>query len=482
MKYDAQYNRTNDNIYRDEALNQRERGDNAMVAVRRKNKTNFWLTVALCIVSALLIVSTILWIVNMNRSNDLSMQIENTYQRSFYDLIDNINNAEAKLGKVLASDYDSYSEKMLSEISKNANSASYNLSNLPISLNGIDETKKFINQVGGYTDSLAQKLDKGEKLTKAEKDTLADIHFSIVALKDNLARFNDEVMTKGYNIFKEGNLIDGDYNNFTIKIQGVKSSDVEYPTMIYDGPFSDSEYNREIKGLPQEEITVEQAKRAIFDTYLTLDDSDVKYLAETSGKFSTFDFSVRLESDISMYVQVTKNGGKILTISGYGDQDGRNMSLVDAIAKVKDIAKKQTGVTFDCVWSDIVGQDAYINLAPVQNSIVLYPDLIKAKVDLFSGEMIGYSATSFYTNHTENRQIVPSRITKDIADKKIPNDLKVEMSRLCLAPLDFGQEILCYEYKCTKNNDTYYIYINAQTGITENILKVVETTDGNKLM
>lgn len=470
-------NRTNNEA----AYTKNEESSTSSVAVQRKNKANFWLSVALCIVSAMLIASTIFWITTQNKNSNLSTQIENVYQRNFYDLVDNVNNAEVKLGKVLASDYDSYAEKMLSEISKNANSASYNLSNLPISLNGIDETKKFINQVGGYTDSLANKLDKGEKLTQAEIDTLEDIHFSIIALKDSLSQFSDEYMAKGYNIFKEGSLTDNDYNNFTLKIQGVKTSDVEYPTMIYDGPFSDSEYNQEIKGLPAEEITIEQAKQAIKNVYLNTSDENIKYLAETTGKFKTFDFSVRLSNNVSLYVQVTKNGAKILTVSGYGDSDTKNISLVDAIAKVKDIAKKQTGVTFDCVWSDIVGGDAYLNLAPVQNGVVLYPDLIKAKVDLSSGEMVGYSASAFYTNHTQ-RQIGIASFAKESADKKIPQGYTVEMSRLCLAPLDFGQEILCYEYKCSKNDETYYIYINAQTGITENILKVVETNDGNKLM
>ena len=233
--------------------------------------------------------------------------------------------------------------------------------------------------------------------------------------------------------------------------------------------------------MPQEEITIERAKQAIKDTYLNVTDDNIKYLAETNGKFKTFDFSVRLNDNISLYIQITKNGGKILTVSGYGDSDTKNISLTEAIAKVKELAKKQTGATFDCVWSDIVGGDAYLNLAPVQNGVVLYPDLIKAKVDLSSGEMVGYSASSFYTNHTK-RQISSAEFGKESADKKIPQGYNVEMSRLCLAPLDYGQEILCYEYKCIKNDETYYIYINAQTGITENILKVVETNDGNKLM
>lgn len=56
------------------------------------------------------------------------------------------------------------------------------------------------------------------------------------------------------------------------------------------------------------------------------------------------------------------------------------------------------------------------------------------------------------------------------------------MSRLCLAPLDVNEEKLCYEYKCLKDDTTYYVYINAIDGTTENILRVVETEDGSKLM
>jgi len=64
----------------------------------------------------------------------------------------------------------------------------------------------------------------------------------------------------------------------------------------------------------------------------------------------------------------------------------------------------------------------------------------------------------------------------------VPSGFVVEMSRLCLAPIEYGEEKLCYEYKCLENDITYYIYINAQNGVTENILRVVETNDGSKLM
>ena len=448
---------------------------------KSRNKANVGLIIALCIVSGLLIITSIMLMTNMQKSNDMGLTIENVYSRNFYDLMDNVNNTEVKMSKVLASSYDSYSRKLLGEISKNANSASYNLSNLPISLNGIDETKKFINQVGGYTGYLCDKLDKGQKLSSAEIDTLENIYESLTILKNNLSEFNQDYISRGFNIFQNGNLIDGDYNNFTNKIQGIKASDVEYPTMIYDGPFADSMYNKEPKGLNGDMVSVDYAKQQIKKIYSDVADEDITYKTESTGMFETFDFEVELADDSTIYIQVTKTGGKFLTVSGYGDSNNHTVTLSDAISKAKQIAKDQTNVTFDCVWSDVVGKDAYINLAPVKNQIVLYPDLIKVKIDLATGNLIGYSATSFYTNHT-NRSLSSATFEKSQADAMIPNGFKMEMSRLCLAPLDVMEEKLCYEYKCIKNDATYYIYINAQNGITENILKVIETNDGNKLM
>ena len=453
----------------------------AKVKTKTRNKANVGLVIALCIVSGLLIISSILWLTNMSKVNNMGLTIDSVYQKNFYDLVDNVNNAEVKMSKVLASGNDNYSRKLLGEISKNANSASYNLSNLPISINGIDETKKFINQVSGYTGTLCDKLDKGQSLTSAELNTLENIYESMLTLKNNLGEFNDKYMSQGYNIFVNGNLLDGDYNNFTLKIQGIKGSDVEYPTMIYDGPFADGQLNKDPKGLSGNLVSVDYAKQVIKKQYKQIEDKDIVYKTETVGRFNTFDFEVKLDDNTMLYVQITKTAGKILTISGYGDSNAKEMTLSDAIAKARTIANEQTGVTFDCVWSDVVSGDAYINLAPVEKGIVIYPDLIKVKIDLASGEMIGYSSSSFYTNHTK-RNLTSATYEKASADAKIPSGYTVEMSRLCLAPIEYGEEVLCYEYKCLKDDVTYYIYINANNGTTENILRVVQTNDGSKLM
>ena len=60
--------------------------------------------------------------------------------------------------------------------------------------------------------------------------------------------------------------------------------------------------------------------------------------------------------------------------------------------------------------------------------------------------------------------------------------MDVRTVRLAIIPNDYVGESLAYEFMCVSNGATYYIYVNAETGKQINILKVVETDDGNLLM
>ena len=140
-------------------------------AKKQKNRTVFMI-VAIIVLSVALVTLIVLYSISMSQQNSLQVNLENVYQKNFSELVDNVNNVEVKLSKVCASDYNSYAKKMLNEISKNASMASTNLASLPVSINGIDETIKFINQVSGFTDAMANKLEKGDNLSITEIETL----------------------------------------------------------------------------------------------------------------------------------------------------------------------------------------------------------------------------------------------------------------------------------------------------------------------
>ncbi len=437
----------------------------------------------LMVLSAILFVALVTFVVlygiSMSSQNKLQLDLENIYQRNYSELVDNINNSEIKLSKVAVSGENAYSKNLLSEISQNTAQATANLGALPLSINGISETIKFINQVSGYTQTLSQKLDRGENLTSSEISTLKQLKEAFSVLKDNINKMSDEI----YNgrIYDTSINFDGDLNKFTQILQNLKSKDVEYPAMIYDGPFSDSMVNKEIKNLNFSKVTSDVAKSMVANIFKNADEQSITYLGETNGHFKTYDFKLTTILGEPMYVQVTQNGAKLLTLSAKDTDSTQNYSLSDA-EKIAIDFTSLAGIKYTkCVWSDVVGGDAYINLAPTENGIILYPDLVKVKVDLKSGNVVGFEASSYYTNHTKRTIGSPLISTSDAKDI-VPDGLYIKETRLCLAPLEYNREILCYENICTSDGSTFYVYVNAQSGIIENILKVVNTDNGSLLM
>ena len=60
--------------------------------------------------------------------------------------------------------------------------------------------------------------------------------------------------------------------------------------------------------------------------------------------------------------------------------------------------------------------------------------------------------------------------------------MDVRTTKLAIIPNDYVGETLTYEFMCINEGATYYVYVNAKTGEQVNILKIIETDDGNLLM
>lgn len=444
------------------------------------SKSNKALIIVTIILSIAVVALGILYGISLSSLNNFQTSLENVYQKNFYELVDEVNNAETKLNKVLASNSNTYRSKLLKEVSKNASEAQTRLNMLPYSINGLSDTISFVNQLSGYTETLAKSLDKGEKIDEKDQETLEKVYESVVNIKKSLNSMSKQ-MWEGYNITSSSLKLDGDYNSLTSDMSAMNGEDIEYPTMIYDGPFSDSQVNKEVKGLNFSEVSMETAKNNLGKILTNISVDNLKFNGESSGHFQTYDFSYEDENGVYTFAQVTKKGGKLLTLSSQNIYKTKKLELANAEKIALDFAKKAGIESMKVVWSDVVGDDAFINLAPVIDGVIIYPDLVKVKVDLAKGDVLGFEASSYYMNHV-NRKILPARITESVAKAKIYSGLYVKDLRLALIPLEYGEEVLCYEFICSMNGNTYYVYINAVNGAEENILKVVQTDNGNLLM
>jgi len=333
---------------------------------KRKNRVITALAVSAGVLALSTTVLAISYGVSESQAQGYKTELENVYNDNFYNLLESVNNLETKLAKTIHSS-GTYQRKTLLEASKNASEAGISLSALPLSQNDVQDTVKLVNQISGYTSILAEKLAQGESLTGEEKSTLVNVHQSVLDLQNQLNEFARK-LNKGYSIIDSSMNVDSGSNEFSTNLTSLKSTEIEYPTMIYDGPFSDSVVNVTVKGLKGKAVGQEDVLAKIEKLFPNLVRTDFE--GETNGRFETYNFRLTNSDDEMLYLQVSKIGGHILTISGTGEEGDASIDESEA----KDLAlrfAKENGIQDgQVVWSDSIKGDVYFNIAPIQNGII----------------------------------------------------------------------------------------------------------------
>lgn len=120
---------------------------------------------------------------------------------------------------------------------------------------------------------------------------------------------------------------------------------------------------------------------------------------------------------------------------------------------------------------------AIINYAGVYENVTLYPDLVKVKVSLDTGEVCSVEVQGYIFNHVERENIVP-KVSIEEAKKLIKNKEYILSYGLAIIPTDYQTEILTYEFKGKIDDTEFLVYINADTGIEEKVLLILDTPGG----
>ena len=107
----------------------------------------------------------------------------------------------------------------------------------------------------------------------------------------------------------------------------------------------------------------------------------------------------------------------------------------------------------------------------------MYPDLIKVKVALDNGEVLGIETSGYLNNHTI-RDLEKVKITREQAKKDLNKDLEIISEGMAIIPTEWKTEILCYEFKGKVDDKEFLVYINAENGREEDVLVITNTPNG----
>ena len=252
----------------------------------------------------------------------------------------------------------------------------------------------------------------------------------------------------------------------------------EYSGLIYDGAFSEHITSEEKKGLTGNDISEEEAK-IIAEEFIGKD--KIKETKNNgyveNGNIPVYRFEVTTNENKKIGISISKKGGHLVYMNYDRETNGENITEQDAIQKGKEYlqAKKYENMQETYYMKN----DGYIviNYAYKQGNIVAYPDLIKLKIALDNGEIVGVDATGYLNCHFE-REIPSNLISIDEARKNISTKAELSSEKLAIIPTEFNTEVLCYEFKGKINEVEFIEYINAQTGKEEDTLIVTNTENG----
>jgi spore germination protein len=417
---------------------------------------------------------------------NMRQMLDNQYNRSFYDMVGYVNNVETILMKSVITSTPEKTAVMLQEAWRQANLAQANLGQLPIDQPVLANTSKFLTQVGDFAYALNNQNMAGEKLTEEQYKTIENLYGYSVSLGEALnglqmgiaggrMRWGD-LERKGPNIFRRtsAELPSQQFENIDKTFQ-------DYPTLIYDGPFSDHMVTAQPKGLTGNDITMDEAKQKVIE-FFGADRVNAVENGEAinTDPIKTYTFRVTFKGapeEQYASISVTQKGGHPFWMIYNRPLDGKKIEVDKAKELGRQFLESKGFKNMADTYYLAEDGSATINYAYKQDEVIVYPDLIKLKIALDTGEIIGFEAKGYLSAHTE-RDIPKPKLTMEDARAKINPRLQVDSVGLAIIPTDYKSELFTYEFKGKLNDKDFLVYINAENGKEEDILMIINTPNG----
>lgn len=434
------------------------------------------------------LIATIMFLgYNLYKKNEESViASENLYNQSLYELVYYMDNVKNYLAKSTISTDASHGAETLTNLWREANLAQTYLSMLPMQTQELENTEKFLNQVSDYSFSLSRKNIKGTNLNDEDLKNLEDLHKYSVEINNVVnqiafdlnagnIKWSDLTKDKKVNFAQQ---VSSDFNMASTLEEDLH----EYSGLIYDGAYSEHLLSADKKAIKGDKISEEDAKNKAkeFIGPEKVQEINSMGLSENS-EIMVYAFNIKSNSGENITISVSEIGGFIVYMNSDKHINVENLTYEQANEKGKDFLNKKGFSNMQQTYYLKNEGILTINYAYSQDGVIMYPDLIKLKVALDDGQILGIETTGYLNNHIK-RDISKVKITKEKAREKLNKKLNIQSELLAVIPTEWKTEILCYEFKGKVQDTEYLVYINAETGEEEQILIVTNTPNGQLTM
>lgn len=429
-----------------------------------------------------------------NSRQMLQTSLGNNYQRAFYNLSDHVQSMEVLLGKSLIATGSDQSKRLFNQIWQQSKQASDSLTQLPVEDEILGRTAKFITQLGDYTNTLSEQVGQGKPVKQEQWSTMNQLYAQVSDLNKALGDIHNQVADGSFNFYElalngtrrlsqEGPKLAS--SNF----QGIDQGMQKYPTLIYDGPFSDHLEQGKSRGVTGEKINESKAKSIALQYYDNKNKE--KPVVQVIGNVESNIPAYRVEiahrkggKDVGepTIADISQKGGHIIWMITPRDIAAANWNIEKARDRAEEYLKDHGYKSIKSSYYQRNDHTVTFNYASMEDDVIIYPDLLKVTVALDDGQVVGFDARGYLMSH-HKRNLPKPQLSEDMARAFVSDRLEVEdKGRLALIPIGVEKERLTWEFKGTLGQETYLVYINAQNGEEENVLKLILTSDAQLTM
>ncbi len=404
------------------------------------------------------------------------MQLEAYYQRAFRELAFHLNGIEIEVAKADAASSIDQKAESWANILRLVYAAQANLGQLPVSGLTLSRIENLLAQVQNETVIFARNAIRGQSGTSEvlAGNVYEQIQYLNGEIQQELAAKESEMNWMSWKQYFQTSI--------------TRSSNIEpgrrHPLMkslmmIEDGMerFPDSDFPGELDRLEGplltgSKITKEDALSVARDFLGDFGDNRLlSVINESKGQIETFTVQANPTIDgHPIVIEVSQKQGLVLWMTNPRIVTQAHLTSEESLAYAQQFLAERSYSAVEAVTYQRQQNRIIIGFAPLEEGILIYPQLLKVQVAMDTGEILGFQGLAFYSFMRERDRVV--ELTPEEAQAKITATGEIVGSRLAVIMNPSFAEVLVYEFRINRGADQFLVYINAKNGFEEKVSRV----------
>ncbi len=397
--------------------------------------------------------------------------IEYTYQRALGELTDYLGNLDITLEKGKYASTASQLQGLSSKLWREAGFAKETLGQLPVNGSELAGTYKFLSQVGDFCMVLSNRVAAGGSITDEETASMKALAAYSHKVYNQVAGMQNQAQAGLLAFDDAAQAAEVAAPNVNSGFHDMEEGFEDYPTLIYDGPFSDHIQQQEPKLLKGKAAVSGDAALSKASHWYS---GKLQAAGDMGGTIPCYSFT-----GDNFRINVTKAGGFVqYFIHSRPIGEGR-LTIEEALQMGDRVMNENDLPGFVQRYYSLNNGVLTINYAYAPNGVIFYPDLIKVGIAMDNGQAVSFDATGYLMNHT-SRTLPKAALTAEQAKDKLSPLLTVTgAAKQVVVPSEGLNETYCYEFTCQgEDNEQVLVYIDCQTGLEEQILILLKDETG----